>query len=69
MAYARAAELLPDEDRRSLLAAEVMGAVYKAQLERLAARGWPLGLERERISRGRRLWIALRTAAATYAGS
>lgn len=67
--YARAAELLPDEDRRSLLAAEVMGAVYKALLERLSARGWPLGLERERISRGRRLWIALRTAVATYAGS
>jgi phytoene synthase len=64
--YAAAAERLPAEDRRSLLAAEIMGAVYGAILEELARRGYPIGGERTRLGRPRRAWIALRTAARVY---
>ena len=40
--YARARPLLPAEDRRAMLPAEIMGAVYRALLEELARRGFPL---------------------------
>ena len=60
--YARAAELLPAADRRSLVSAEIMGAVYRALLEEIARRGHPLGV-RVALSRPRKAWIALRTLA------
>jgi len=66
--FERAARLLPSEDRRAMLAAEVMGAVYRGLFERLARDSWPLGLKRTRISRARRIWIALRTVLRVYAG-
>jgi 15-cis-phytoene synthase len=59
--YARAAERLPEVDRRSLLSAEVMGAVYRDTLEQLARRGYPIGGPRVRPSRPRKAWITLRT--------
>jgi phytoene synthase len=60
--YARARAALPAADRRSLAPAEIMGAVYRAVLERLAARRFPLS-PRVRLSRPRRAWIAVTTLA------
>lgn len=59
--YDRAAALLPDADRRALLSAEVMAAVYRETLEQLARRGYPIGGARVRLSRPRKLWITART--------
>ncbi len=61
--YAAAARLLPERDRRSMLAAEIMGAVYRALLEEWARRGHPVGGPRVQLGKPRKLWIALRTAA------
>jgi phytoene synthase len=66
--YAGAAERLPAEDRRAMLAPEIMGSVYRAILEKLARRGYPIGGERVRLGRPRRAWIALRVAARVYGG-
>jgi phytoene synthase len=66
--YTAAAERLPPEDRRAMLAAEIMGSIYRAILERLARRGYPIGGERVRIGRPRKAWIALRAAARVYGG-
>jgi phytoene synthase len=57
----RARGLLPAEDRRAMLPARIMGAIYRELLEELARRGCPLG-ERLAMSRARKAWIALRTA-------
>jgi 15-cis-phytoene synthase len=58
--YTRAAAALPAADRRSLVSAQIMGAVYRALLEELVRRGFP---QRPplRLSRPRKLWLALRT--------
>jgi hypothetical protein len=53
---------LPPADRRPLVSAEIMGAIYRAQLETLAARRFRL-TPRVRVSRPRRAWLALRTLA------
>jgi phytoene synthase len=65
--YERAAALLPAADRRSMVAAEIMGAVYRALLEELVRRGHPLGV-RVALSRPRKAWIALRTLARVRLG-
>jgi len=65
--YAAAAAALPAGDRRSLLAAEIMGAVYRALLEEWARRGHPLG-GRVALARSRKAWIALRTVPRVYWG-
>jgi phytoene synthase len=67
--FANAAEALPPEDRRSMLAAEIMGAIYRHLLEKLARRGYPVGGERVRIPRPAQAWIMLRTAARVYGGA
>jgi phytoene synthase len=64
--YARAAALLPAEDRRNMAPAELMSAVYRALLEELSRRAFPLG-PRLRLSTPRKLWIAARTLARVYA--
>jgi phytoene synthase len=64
--YARAASLLPPADRRHMLSAEIMAAVYRATLERMAREGYPLS-RRLRLSRPRQAWIALWTAARSLA--
>jgi len=64
--FERAAAVLPRADRRSLLPAEVMAAVYRELFELLARRGWPLAAEPLRLRRSRKLWIALRTAVGVY---
>jgi phytoene synthase len=63
--YARAAALLPAEDRRAMASAEVMAGVYRALLEELTRRAFPSG-PRLRLSTPRKLWIAARTLAGVY---
>lgn len=60
--YARASAALPAEDRRSMAPAEIMGAVYRAVLEKVARRKRRL-TPRVRLSRVRRAAIALGTLA------
>jgi phytoene synthase len=64
--YARAAALLPERDRRSMLAAEIMGAVYRTLLEEWARRGHPVGGERTSLGKPRKIWTALRTIPRVY---
>jgi 15-cis-phytoene synthase len=64
--YARAAALLPAEDLRAMASAEVMAAVYRELLEELGRRSFPVG-PRLRLSTARKLWIAARAVARTYA--
>ncbi len=59
--YAAAKAALPAVDRRSMLAAEIMGAVYRALLEEWERRGHPIGGPRVALSKPRKAWIALRT--------
>jgi phytoene synthase len=66
--YAAAAGLLPAADRRSLLAAEIMGAVYRALLEEWARRGMPVAAAKLSLPRPRKAWIALRTIPRVYWG-
>jgi phytoene synthase len=66
--YGAAADRLPAEDRRSMLAAEIMGGIYRTLLEELARRGYPIGGPRVSLGRPRKAWIALRTAARVYGG-
>jgi phytoene synthase len=57
-----AARLLPAEDRRSMLPAEIMGAVYRRLLWEVQRREYPWDT-RVRLSRPRQAWIALHTLA------
>jgi phytoene synthase len=63
--YEKARGLLPAEDRRAMLAAEIMGAVYRAILGAIVRRGYPRG-PRVALSRLRKAWIALRTVPRVY---
>lgn len=61
-AYYRAARAaLPRVDRRRLLAAEIMGAIYHALLEAIEARRFRVFGERVRLSAPRKLALALGT--------
>ncbi len=66
--YRAAAGCLPEADRRSMLPAEIMGAVYRALLEEWIRRGHPVGGHRLSLSRPRKLWVALRTIPRVYWG-
>jgi phytoene synthase len=66
--FDRARLALPAADRRAMVSAEMMGAVYHALLDELARRGYPLLCPAPRLSRWRKAGIALRTAARVYAG-
>jgi len=59
--YARAEALLPAADRKAMVPARIMSAVYRATLEKVARRGFPLGGKRVGLSRPRKAWIAART--------
>jgi phytoene synthase len=59
--YAAAARALPERDRHAMRAAEIMGAVYRALLDEWVRRGHPISGPRVRLSKPRKLWIALRT--------
>jgi phytoene synthase len=66
--YARAEALLPARDRRSMLAAEIMGAVYRTLLDEWVRRGHPVGGERTSLGKPRKIWTALRTIPRVYWG-
>ncbi len=60
--YRRAREALPPEDRRSMIAAEVMGTIYWCLLERVAAGGFQvLGNRVERLGKWQKLFLIWRT--------
>lgn len=63
--YARAARALPARDAGRLVAAEIMGAIYKRILERIEARDYDVFSEVVRIPRSRRAVIAVSTWART----
>ncbi|MGA3164546.1 MAG: presqualene diphosphate synthase HpnD [Terriglobia bacterium] len=60
-----ARQMLPREDRRSLVAAEIMAAIYWRILKRIQKRCYNVFGERVRISRPLKLWTAL----AVYLGA
>ena len=57
--YAAARATLPAEDRRTMLPAEIMGAIYSRILDRIEARGYDVFSGRVRLSDAHRLWLAL----------
>lgn len=63
--YARAARSLPRVDARRLVAAEIMGAIYRAILTRIEVRGYDVFSEVVRIPRPQRALIAAATWART----
>jgi 15-cis-phytoene synthase len=58
--YRRAADHLPREDARSLVAAEIMGGIYFEILRRIERRGYDVFSSRIRVPRPQRAVIALR---------
>ncbi|HXH28002.1 MAG TPA: presqualene diphosphate synthase HpnD [Candidatus Polarisedimenticolia bacterium] len=66
--FERAAALLPDVDRRRLLAAEVMGAIYGRLLRRMEEDGFPVFERRVKVPRLQQLGIALRAYLTGRAG-
>jgi phytoene synthase len=66
--FERARRALPKVDRRAMLSAEIMGAVYQSLLEEIGRRGHPLTLPVVRLSRPRKAAIALRTVPRVYWG-
>lgn len=60
--YSGARATLPPEDRRSMIAAELMGAVYWQLLRRLEARGFEVfGRDRVRLGKAAKLGLIART--------
>jgi phytoene synthase len=54
-----ALQKLPRNERRALVAARIMGAIYGDLLRQLEQRGGDLGQSRARVPRGRKIWLAL----------
>jgi len=61
--YRRAAAALPRQDARSLVAAEIMGAIYYEILRRIERAGYDVFAERVRVPRPTRALIAARVFA------
>jgi len=59
--YRRAAEILPAEDRRAMIAAELMGSVYWRLLQKLEAGGFQVFGPRTRVGALQKLALILRT--------
>jgi phytoene synthase len=59
--YARARAALPAEDRRRLVAAEIMGGIYHAILDRIERADYDVFSRRIRVPRPLRAWIAARS--------
>ncbi len=57
--FAQARQALPPEDRRSLIAAEIMGALYWRLLARIERRQYKVFGERIRLPQPLKFWIAL----------
>jgi len=58
--FQKATEMLPPEDRRSMIAAELMRRVYFALLERIERDGFRVFSKKYRLSRAEKLWIISR---------
>jgi phytoene synthase len=58
--YQRAIDALPREDRRRLVAAEIMRAVYFETLKRIERSGHDVFTARARVPKPRQAWIALK---------
>lgn len=58
--YEKAKAMRPPEDRRRLVAAEIMRAVYSETLERIEQRGYDVFTERVRVAKPQQAFIALR---------
>jgi phytoene/squalene synthetase len=58
--YAKASAHLPSEDRRRLVAAEIMRAVYFETLTRIERSGYDVFTSRTRVPRPRQALIALK---------
>jgi phytoene/squalene synthetase len=58
--YARAASALPPEDRRRMVAAEIMGAIYRGILTRIEAARYDVFSRVIRVPRPQRALIAAR---------
>ena len=56
--FAAARALLPDSERRVMVAAEIMREVYGTLLERMAADGFRVWDRSYRLSRSRKVWLA-----------
>lgn len=56
--YAEARALVLPPDRSRLIAAEIMSAIYRELLERIAASGFDVMRREIRVGRWRRLWLA-----------
>jgi 15-cis-phytoene synthase len=59
--YQTARESLPAQDRRSMIAAETMGAVYWRLLKQMEAGRFPVLKSTTRLSRSHKLYLVLRT--------
>ena len=66
--YDRARAMLPREDARRLVAAEIMGAIYRAILDRIESRNYDVFSEVVKVSRPRRAAIAAATWLRVWAG-
>jgi phytoene synthase len=67
--YARAHAARPPREARRLVAAEIMGAIYRALLDRIERRGYDVFSEVVRIPRPRRAAIAAATWMRVLAGA
>lgn len=66
--YARAHAARPPREARRLVAAEIMGAIYRALLDRIERRGYDVFSEVVRVARPRRAVIAAATWMRVIAG-
>jgi phytoene synthase len=67
--HGRAAALLPAADRRAMLSARVMGAVYRGLLDEIVRRGCPLGPAKVALAKPAKAWIALRVLIRSWLGA
>jgi phytoene synthase len=66
--YARAAELRSGLNARALVAAEIMGRIYRETLDRIERAGYDVFSQRIRVSKARRIAIAADTWVRTMFG-
>ena len=67
--FQKAARLLPAEDRRSMVAAEAMGAVYWRLMHELRSEpARTLQLEPHKLARGVKLWLLFKTTLKIHLG-
>jgi len=59
--FRRAAESLPSEDRKNMVAAEIMGRIYRETLEMIARKEFRVFEDRIALSRARKIRLALTT--------